>query len=84
MPKPRSSRSNDQGDQFLGPIIDVRFVSLVDGRKILQFRRTGEYWRTPRTTLAMELDENEKAEIIEALGHGRDQPEDRHENGDGV
>lgn len=75
MPKPRSSRSN-----FIGPIVDLRFVSLVDGRKILQFCRQGELWQTPHTVMAMELDDTEKAEIMEALGYGREE----HENNDGV
>lgn len=45
----------------------VRFVQLVDGRKIMQTCRAGEYWETPITVDIRSLDEHEKAEITAAL-----------------
>lgn len=51
----------------IGPITDIRFVQLVDGRKILQHSRDGQIWETPQTVDVRTLSEDEKADIIEAL-----------------
>lgn len=76
----RTTSRSSSSDQFLGPVIDVRFVSLLDGRKVMQIRRQGEYWQTPPTVMASDLTEDEKVEIMDALGY----PREEHENNDGV
>lgn len=71
------SKPGYHGGRFIGPITQLRFVQLVDGRKILQFAREGEYWQTPETVDVRSLDEAAKGEIIAALNV------QHHENDDG-
>lgn len=57
-----------------GPIIDIRYVQLVDGRRIMQIARSPEKWQTPPTVMVQSLDDSERDEINEVLAAARNDP----------
>lgn len=70
MPRASSQRRSSSPEaSFSGPIIDIRFVQLADGRKILQYSRMPNVWDTPETVDVRALSEGERDEIFQAIAY---------------
>ncbi len=55
---------------FNSHICDLRFVQLVDGRKILQLADAAGDWHTPHTVAESELTPEEHGELLRAITSG--------------
>lgn len=53
--------------RFTGPIIDIRYVQLVDGRRIMQVARQPNDWETPVTVPVQSLSDEERDEMARTL-----------------
>jgi hypothetical protein len=74
MPKESSFRKPKpvQAIKFPGPIIDVRFIQLRDGRKIMQYSKMPGVWDTPETVDILSLQPDQQDEIREVLHAAHD------------
>lgn len=70
--KPVYKKSFPKKPPLIGNIIDARFVALKDGRRILQISRGNDEWQTPGVIAVDALSEEEREELLEALGAQRD------------
>ncbi len=61
--------AREQLAKFNGPVLDIRFVQLRDGRKIMQYSRMPNVWDTPATVDILSLSPDEQDEIREVLAH---------------
>lgn len=67
MPRASSRPRTEPAVSFPGPIIAIRFVQLVDGRRILQYSRMPNVWDTPETIDVRSLNDDERDEVLETL-----------------